>query len=102
MDNFLLCEQIGFIKPTIVRHNNETYTSQGLDVENLVARWRMKLLNWSDDWVCLGLNHKDYKSITKRPFVQIKSVAEKLYEYKVICIDIDEVFKLRNEKEDLF
>ena len=88
---FILCKNIGLKRPTTVVCNGKELTTQGLDISSLVSTWRKEFFDYGDQWLCLGLTHKDFKSITKRPFVDIMSVAERFYEEKIICIDVDEI-----------
>ena len=88
---FILCKRIGFSRPTTVVYDGKELTTHGLDIYSLVSTWRKEFFGSGDQWLCLGFSHKDFKSITKRPFVDIMSVAERFYEEKIICIDVDEI-----------
>ena len=90
---FILCKNIGFNRPTTIVYDGKELTTQGLDIHSLVSIWRKEFFGNRNQWLCLGLTHKDFKSITKKPFADFMSVAEKLYEEKIICIDIDEITK---------
>lgn len=86
-DILIICEQLGFNRPTIVYHKGERLETIGLDIETLVKTWRDKWFDLKWEWIVLALSERDYNAIKQRPLTSTKSVRELLYEQKVICIN---------------
>lgn len=95
----LYLESIGFVKPTIVKRDNngkiERIESIGLDIASLVAFWRrcFDLDEYLFEKITLHCKSKDFNAIGRRPMEQYSSVRELLAEHGVECVVDDEWFK---------
>ena len=88
-------EQIGFMRPTIVRFKDKTIISSGLSISEMCRFWREEFEIYDNKVLLMFEKEKEFRPIWQRTLANSKSVQELFDEQGFIC----ELTKQQAEKE---
>lgn len=78
-------EQIGFMRPTIVRFENKTIISIGLSITDMCRFWREEFEIYDNKVLLIFEKEKEFRPIWQRTLATSKSVQELFNEQGFIC-----------------
>lgn len=76
MEHRLICKNLGLVKHTIIRTDNKTIISKGLNIEELVKFWKKELHISQKDTIVLVVGKSLYKAIKTKPLSNTNSALE--------------------------
>ena len=85
----LYIEQIGFMRPTIVRYGNKTIISTGLNVKDLCKFWRQELELYDKNYTLIFLSAKEFRGAGQRTLHGTKTLIEIFAENGFKCELLD-------------
>ena len=78
-------EQIGFMRPTIVRYENQTILSVNLSIADMCTFWREEFEIYDDLVTLMFEKEKEFRPLGQRTLANIKTTRELFYEQGFVC-----------------